>query len=336
MALTALVTPARAQESAVVLMYHRFGEDKFPSTSIRTDQFEAQLDYLAQSGYQVIPLTQLMAARNGQAQLPDKAVVITIDDAYLSVFEVAYPRLRAAGYPFTVFVATDPVDENLPAYMSWQQMRSMAEGGASYANHGAAHRSLLEREAVSSETDWLAAIQADLDRGWQRLSEELEPLPGLFAYPYGEYDTKSAALVARAGYVAFGQQSGAVGFQSDNRALPRFPMAENFADLDGFRTKVASLPLPVASVTPWEPVTANRQPTIKILLSSKPPRWAELACFVSGQGTVPVHWLADGQGFSVGPKTPLAKGRQRVNCTAPGPDGRYFWFSHPWIVRGSN
>ena len=77
-----------AADSAVVLMYHRFGEDRYPSTSIRVDQFEAQLAHLAERDYQVIPLAQLLDALNNGTQLPERAVVITIDDAYLSVYEV--------------------------------------------------------------------------------------------------------------------------------------------------------------------------------------------------------------------------------------------------------
>ena len=325
--------PSVADDSAVVLMYHRFGEDRFPSTSIRIDQFEAQLAHLRERDYTVIPLAALLDALETGDPLPPRAVVITVDDAYLSVYEQAYPRLKAAGYPFTVFVATDPVDDGLPAYMSWDQMREMAADGVSFANHGAAHRSVMERAAGQTDVEWLASVRADVARGRERLDTELDPLPGAFAYPYGEFDSATAALVADAGYVAFGQQSGAVGRDSDRRALPRFPMAENFADMDGFRSKVASLPLPVSATTPWDPVTTRRRPRVEVALSRAPQRWRELACFVGGQGRVDVDWLEDGRRFTVGPARDFGTGRQRVNCTVPGPSGRYYWFSHPWLVR---
>jgi biofilm PGA synthesis lipoprotein PgaB len=325
-----------ADDSAVVLMYHRFGEDRYPSTSIRIDQFEAQLEYLRDQNYTVIPLAELLDALRNDTTLPARAVVITIDDAYRSVYEVGYPRLKAAGYPFTVFVATDPVDDGLADFMSWEQMREMAAGGATYANHGAAHRSVVAREASLDETARLAAVREDLERGWKRLSAELDPLPGVFAYPYGEFDLATAELVADAGYIAFGQQSGAVARESDRRALPRFPMAENFADIDGFRTKVASLPLPVTTAEPWDPVTSERRPRVTITLSRELPRWQELACFIGGHGRIDVQWLTDGRRFTVGPKRDFGTGRHRVNCTAPGPSGRYYWFSHPWLIRDAN
>ena len=327
--------PVTAADSAVVLMYHRFGEDRYPSTSIRIDQFEAQLKYLRDNEYTVVPITDVIAALNDDRPLPPRAVAITIDDAYRSVYEIGYPRLREYGYPFTVFVATDPVDQELPAYMSWDQMRAMTEGGATFANHGASHDSLIARQAGESDKAWLARVRADIDKGWRRVSAELEPIPGVFAYPYGEYDTAVANLLREAGYIAFGQQSGAVGSHGDTRALPRFPMAESFAGMDQFRTKVASLPMPVSAVTPWDPVVTTRQPRIEVTLgeANKEARLAELACFVSGQGRVEVQWLKTGRLFAVGPDKPVGTGRQRVNCTAPRSDGRYLWFSHAWIVR---
>ena len=118
--------PAQGDDSAVVLMYHRFGEDRYPETNIKVKQFEAQLELLKKEGYSVMPLSRLLSALTEGESLPPKAVVITIDDAYRSIYETAYPRFRQYGFPFTVFVATDPVDSGLPAYMTWNQMREMA------------------------------------------------------------------------------------------------------------------------------------------------------------------------------------------------------------------
>jgi len=331
--LASLGAPLLAADSAVVLMYHRFGEDRYPSTSIRIDQFEAQLQYLKEQNFAVVPLATVLAALNGDSDLPERAVVITIDDAYRSVYDVAYPRLREYGFPITVFVNTDAVDEGKAAYMSWVQMREMANHRASYANHGASHTSFIEIRDGEADDDRLERVRADVDKGWRRLSEELVPLPGAFAYPYGEYDTATADLLRDLGYISFGQQSGAVGPYSDKRALPRFPMAESYGGMSQFRTKVASLPLPVTSVDPWDPVVSTSGPLVTISLAPSDGRLGELACFISGQGRVGVDWQERYRRFAVGPESPLGEGRQRVNCTAPRNDGRYLWFSHPWIVQ---
>jgi biofilm PGA synthesis lipoprotein PgaB len=327
----------RADDSAVVFMYHRFGEDRYPSTSIRVDQFRQQMDFLREGGFTVIPLMDLLAFLSGNQELPPKAVVITVDDAYRSIYEVAYPLLVEYGFPFTVFVSTDPVDSKLPNYLNWDRIREMAGNGVTFANHGAGHIYMVERQPNESETLWQQRIGADIDKGWQRLTEELtganKPLRGVFAYPYGEYSTGTAQQLTKRGYIAFGQQSGAIGRLSDRRILPRFPMAEAFAGLDGFRTKAMSLPLPVTEVVPWDPVTSDPLPEIKITLAESSARLGGPACFVSGQGRVEITWVEPNRRFAVRPTQALAKGRQRVNCTAPRNDGRYYWFSHQWIVR---
>jgi poly-beta-1,6-N-acetyl-D-glucosamine N-deacetylase len=326
---------ARAADTAVVLMYHRFGEDEFPSTSIRVEQFEAQLAHLRERQYVVVPLADVIEALTNGNPLPERSVAITIDDAYRSVYTVAFPMFEAESMPFTVFVSTDPVDEGLAGYMTWDQMREMAAVGAKFANHGAAHESVLARIEGEDDTAWLARVEANVAKGAARLAEELEPLAGAFAYPYGEYDTATGDLLRGLGYVSFGQQSGAVGPDSDLRALPRFPMAEAYGGMDQFPTKVASLPLPVTRLDPWDPVTTSRLPSIEVTLGDADARYAELACFVGGQGRVDVTWQEEGRRFVVGPATPLGLGRQRVNCTAPRNDGRYLWFSHQWIVQAS-
>ena len=122
-------TRKAAEPSAVILMYHRFGEGAYPSTNIRLDQFETHLAEIAAGGYRVLPVAEIAAALRAGRPLPDRTLGITIDDAFLSVYREAWPRLRAAGLPFTLFVATDPIDDGLADYMSWDQLREMAEAG---------------------------------------------------------------------------------------------------------------------------------------------------------------------------------------------------------------
>jgi len=328
--------PAFAADSVVAFLYHRFGEDRFPTTSIRTDQFEAHLDLLRDRGFNVVPLADLLALLTSGKPLPPMAVAITVDDAYLSVYETAWPRLRAAGWPFTVFVSTDPVDRGFADYMTWDQMREMASAGATFANHGAAHLHMIRRGGGESEEEWERRVRNDITHAQRRLDYELSAmlavLPNAFAYPYGEYDTAVAGIVQDLGYAAFGQQSGAIGPLSDRRALPRFAMAEAYASVDDFRTKARSLPLPVASVDPWDPVT-DRIPQITLTLADSDANLGALACYVGGQGRVEVQWAEAGRRFTVGPGRRLGRGRQRLNCTAPGPGGRYFWYGHQWIVQ---
>lgn len=333
MLLLSAATAAAAASHAVVFMYHRFGEDRYPSTSIRLEQFDAQLDYLAQNGYQVWPLERIVTHILRNEPLPERTVAITVDDAYLSVYEQAWPRLKARGWPCTVFVNTDPVDRRLGGFMSWDQMRRMQQEGARFANHGTSHDSMVERRTNEDESAWEQRVRTDITRAQQRLREELgdqvEQEPRLFAYPYGEYDTRAADLVQAMGYIGFGQHSGAIGPLSDRRALPRYPMAEGFAALEPFARKASSLPLPVLKAEPWEPHIDNNNPPLLTLTLQQPLHG--VACYNAAGQPLPLTWLDDTR-LQVQAEERLPHGRSRYNCTAPAGNGRWYWYSHPWLI----
>ena len=131
--------PAAAADSAVVFMYHRFGESAYPSTSITLAQFESHLKELADGGYTVMGVSEILAALRRGDPLPERTVGLTVDDAFLSVYRQAWPRLKAAGFPFTLFVATDPADRGSGDYMNWDQIREMADAGVAIGAHTASH-----------------------------------------------------------------------------------------------------------------------------------------------------------------------------------------------------
>lgn len=331
-----VASSAVAADEAVVLMYHRFGQDTYPSTNVRLKRFDAHLEHLASAGYTVVPLSDVVACLNGAGDLPERAVAITVDDAYRSVYTAAYPRLKARGWPFTVFVATDPVDQGLSDYMTWDQMREMAEHGATFANHGASHDSMVGGSDGEDDVAQAKRVRADIKKAQRRLSDELSPLPGLIAYPYGEYDEVAAGVVGDLGLIAFGQHSGALGPTSDRRALPRYAINETYSAIDDFSMRMKTRPLPVTQVEPWDPVTTTRRPRLELTLGETDARLDALACFVGGQGQVEVEWLEERRSFAVQPPKPLSIGRNRVNCTAPAKGaGRYHWFSHQWIVQAN-
>lgn len=343
--LTFALGMAEAEEfQAVVLMYHHFGVDKHPSTNVRLEQFDAHLDHLADAGYEVWPLKKVVEYVVAKRPFPTKVVAITVDDAYLSVYTEAYPRLKKRHWPFTVFVSTDGVDQRFKAYMSWPQMREMQEHGVSFENHTATHDYLIRRLPGEGEKQWQARMKADIQRAQQRIREELGIAPSLFAYPYGEYDTPLANIIDEMGLVAFGQQSGPVGLGEDTRSLPRFPMAESFAALVDFKQKVQSLAFPLQSVEPWEPnigallsagkLAEKTAPGMSVQVKESAARLNQLSCFVSGQGQVEVKWLdRNARHFLIRAPKVLPRGRSRYNCTAPSNQtGRYYWFSHLWIT----
>lgn len=328
---------AAAGQHAVVFMYHRFGDDRYPSTNVTIGQLEAHLDHLEGQNYRVWSLKRVVRHIRTGRPIPDRTVALTVDDAYASVYHEAFPRLRRRGWPFTVFVATDPVDRDLDGYLTWEQMREMQAAGVHFASHSASHDHLAVRRPGEDRKAWERRVRQDLERARRRLAEELGPRPdgpALFAYPYGEFDTALAELVRGMGYVAFGQHSGAVGPGSDRRALPRYPMAEAFAATEAFALKAASLPLPIAAVEPWDPAVDENPPRLELTLVPGSARPERLRCYLGGE-PLTVEWLEPGRRLSVRADRPLAPPRSRYNCTAPGPQGRYYWYSHPWLIRPS-
>lgn len=318
--------PSTAEESvsAAIVMYHRFGEPERPSTNILLEQFESQIEELTSGSYAVLPLPEIVEAFRAGAPLPDRTVGITIDDAYLSVYLEAWPRLRAAGLPFTLFVATGPVDEGYADFMSWDQIRELADAGVTIGHHTVSH---LHMAGVAAEL-----ARQEIAFANERFEAELGFRPTLFAYPYGEYGLALRDLVAESGFLAgFGQQSGTAHAGADILALPRFPLNERFGDMDRFRLIANALALPTDAITPRDPLLSENPPSFGFTVEPWVPGLDALACYES-TGTRPsVERLGENR-FEVRFAHPFPRGRGRVNCTAPGPDGRWRWFGLQFYV----
>lgn len=315
---------ALAADSAVVLQYHRFGEDALPTTSVTIDQLGAHIDHLASGGYAVLPLPEILAALRAGRPLPERAVAITIDDAARSVVDEAWPRFAAAGMPFTVFVSTDAVDQGHAGIMDWDDLRRLAAAGVTIGNHGAAHGRMWRDDADAN--------RADLLRARRRIAAELGVEADLFAYPYGEWNEALRGLVAELGFsAAFGQQSGVVHRHSDAYNLPRFPLNEAYGELERFALVVDALPLAVTALTPAEPVLAENPPTVGFTVLPPLPNLAALGCYASGDVTTRVESRGDGA-VAVRFDQPFPPGRGRLNCTLREEGGRWRWFGLQFFV----
>jgi len=323
LALAGAAVPAAAAppSGAVLLLYHRFGESRYPATNIRLEQFEHHLAVLRRPEYRVLPVPEIVAALRQGRPLPKRTVGITIDDAYASVYTEAWPRLRRAGLPFTVFVATDPVDRGFRDMMSWDQLRKMVlGGGVTIGHHTAGHLHMPDHDEARN--------RAELAQAGERLAAELHGWrPTLFAYPYGEYSLAVRRLVEGGGFAAaFGQHSGVAWAGEDRFALPRFALNEHYGAPERFDLVVEALPLPVSDVSPAEVLLdgAPNPPRLAFTVGDAVERLAELRCYGSGRGAIPLHRA--GRRVEVRPEAPFGAGRTRINCTAPGPEGRWHWW----------
>lgn len=94
-----------------ILMYHRFSEQPRPGYVHRTE-FERQVDYLSRN-FNVIRMDQVFEVITGNPAGLRNAVAITVDDGYLDFYEIAFPVLREAGLPATLFLTTRFVDGDI-------------------------------------------------------------------------------------------------------------------------------------------------------------------------------------------------------------------------------
>ncbi len=336
LAVVVSLMPANPAQAAVVLQYHHVSESTPASTSVTPKRFREHMEYLANHDFDVVRLETLVEALKKGEELPDRTVAITFDDAYESVYDTAYPLLKERDWPFTVFVNTDPLDQNKNGFTTWEQLREMADHGATIANHSTQHNHLQRRKAGESEADWRERIESEVVDAERRINEETGQNHKMVAYPYGEYNNEVKALLEKLGYTAFGQQSGPIGSHSDLRALPRFPFGGPYGEIEEFATKSQTRPMPIDSVELYagedledeldEVVVAAGARPVLVLTLTEDNLAGRINCFAGGQGAI------ETRGASVDyPAKQTAPGV--LGITAPLVEsGRFFWFSQQWLV----
>ena len=313
--------------SAVVLMYQRLGEQRAPSTNIRLDQFDAHLKVIAERGLNVLPVPEILTALEKGRDLPDRTIGLTFDGGFLSFYTDAWPRLREAGLPFALFIATNAVDEGRDGYMAWDQIREIARGGATIGSQTATGRQmpLLGRD----DND------GDIGKALRRLEEELGQRPQIFAYPYGAMSLAAREAVAKAGYhAAFGQHSGVVHPGSPIHFLPRFPMNEVHGGPERFRLAAGALPLEVLDVTPTDVYLGpgRNPPFMGFTVTGKALPYIDLlTCYTSGQGKVRIERIGAAR-VELRFDRAFRPGRPRLNCTMPAKQGRWRWYGTQFLV----
>lgn len=317
---------ARASDvSAVVLMYHRFGEAKYPTTNTTLAQLDVHIAYLRQNNFNVVALETVVQALKAEKPLPPKTVAITIDDAYKSVMTEGFPRFQKAGFPFTVFVATAAVDNKYTDIMTWDDLRALKAAGVTLGGHSHAHP-----HAPSLSADDVAR---DLETMKARFQAELNFMPTLYAHPYGEAGREDLGIVRDAGFTAaFGQNSGPVYPEADPYLLPRFALNEKYGAMDRFALVVNAKPLRAIAVKPADPVLRTDQPVMTFTVAHPPGDLTGLSCFGprSERLTVSVQAAA----VTMTPVAPFPRGRARVNCTIKI-EQQWYWFGQEFLAGGA-
>ena len=321
-----------AAEHGVILLYHHVATDTPPSTSISPTDFRAHLEYLRDNDFSVIGLDTLIEALRNGKPVPDRAVAITFDDGYASIYSEAFPMLQSFGYPFTLFLSTDPINRSQANYMTWAQVRELSDAGVVIANHLIEHPYMLTRQEGETDQQWLQRQRVEILTAEETIANQTGQSHRYLAYPYGEFDPAIKSLLGELNFVGLAQNSGAVGYNSDFLALPRYPLASIYADLDSARTKLDTKAFNVSLLSPVSPVTTVRNPPVTLQFDPGDYKLDQIGCFANSE-PIPMTWLDKENGLvELRPDQEYPGRRWRYICTAPDPQSRrYYWYSVQWI-----
>ena len=251
-------------------MYHRFNENKYPSTNIKIDIFKKQLELIETNNIEYYDPIKFDTEFSYPKK--NKKILITIDDAFLSFYENAWPILKKRKIPFILFVSTEPVGKS--GYMSWDQIKEISSYDfAHIGNHSHTHEYLLNFSQAEFEKDIKNSIKI--------FKQKLGYNPIYFSYPFGEYNLKQTKYIKSKFKYGFGQHSGVIDLTKNRFELPRFPINEKYGDLERFEFLLNLFPIPYKSMRPDDKFISKSQnpPTIRIEFFKDQKNIENIKCF---------------------------------------------------------
>ena len=298
-------------------MYHRFNENKYPSTNIQIEIFKKQIEIIKKNNFEFINPEKFDL--NFINPKSEKKILITIDDAFSSFYQNAWPYLKENKIPFILFVSTEPIGKF--GYMNWKQIKEIdKEDFAFIGNHSHSHKYLVNFD--------FEEFKKDIDQSIKIFEEKLGYNPKYFSYPFGEYSLKQKKYISQKFKYAFGQHSGVIDINKDKFELPRFPINEKYGDLERFKFLLNLLPLQYKIITPEEKFITNQNnpPEMIVEFFNEQENLNLINCF-SNEGN---KW--DKSEIKLDKKKLVVKFREkflfrrgRINCSLNDSDG-WRWF----------
>jgi peptidoglycan/xylan/chitin deacetylase (PgdA/CDA1 family) len=193
-------TAFELNKSAVVsiLGYHDFKARGGSPMLINGTKFAEQMKAIKESGIPVIPLSDVLEWRKGRKNIPEEAIVITMDDGWEGVYTFAYPVLKEHGFPFTIYLYKKYVHIGGRS-LSWDQIREMMKNGCDVGSHSVSHESLRGNKK-RNEADHQLWLLGELKDSKEFLEKNLGIACTSFAYPFGIFDDSTTELAHQVGY----------------------------------------------------------------------------------------------------------------------------------------
>jgi peptidoglycan/xylan/chitin deacetylase (PgdA/CDA1 family) len=193
-----------AESNAVpVLLYHRLGPVVADSMTIRTSTFAAQLQYLHEHAYTVIPLRRLTDYLTGEAPPPPaKSVVITADDGHQSIYTELFPLIVKYRIPVTLFIYPSAIS-NASYALTWPQLNEMqASGLVDIQSHTYWHPNFKREKAHLDATAYEKLVDSQLQKSKAVLQRKTGKNIDMLAWPYGIFDDELINHAKKSGYIA--------------------------------------------------------------------------------------------------------------------------------------
>jgi peptidoglycan/xylan/chitin deacetylase (PgdA/CDA1 family) len=304
-------------------MYHRFDENEYPSTNIRMDIFKQQIKIIKDLKYNFYDPNEL--EKNFSTSKIQKKILITIDDAFSSFYEVAWPYLKEEKIPFILFVSTQTVGRN--GYMTWNQIKELEKEDTVFiGNHSHTHSYLVDLK----NEDFIN----DIDISSSIFINKLGYNPIFFSYPFGEYSDLIKKYISKNFEFSFGQHSGVIDVNKDRYELPRFPINEKYGDLKRFKFLIDLNPLQYKTLYPLDKyLTKNNPPKFLVKFFDEQKNINNINCF-SDEGN---KWEKSNIDFnqntlSLNFRDKFKFRRGRINCSL-NDNGLWRWFGVQFSVK---
>ena len=305
-------------------MYHRFNENKYPSTNIKMEIFEEHIKIIKNSSFNFLNPNNF----DEQFKKPKlkKEILITIDDAFESFYTEAWPYLKKNKIPFILFVSTEPVGKR--GYMTWKQIKEIESNDFVYiGHHSHTHEYLID---VSNEEFVL-----DIEKANKIFIRELGYIPSLFSYPFGEYSKFMRDYISKNFKYAFGQHSGVIDLNKNKFELPRFPINEKYGELKRFKSIINYFPLEYKKIFPEEKqlFKNTNPPNFKVEFFKEQKNLSNINCY-SNEGDV---WEKSktkliNNSLTIEFRGPFKPRRGRINCSL-NDNGKWRWFGIQFPIK---
>ncbi len=182
-----------------ILTYHHFSNKCSNTLCMPIDEFSKQMAFLKKEGYRTVTMKQVLKFINYQEPLPQKAVAITIDDGYRSIYDLGYPILKRYNFRATLFIYTDFIG-NSPNALTWEQLRQLGEAGFEVEAHTVSHADLTRKRKGENEAAYLQRVRMELRTPRKLIYQYLRQKPIWLAYPYGRLNDLVITMAQEEGY----------------------------------------------------------------------------------------------------------------------------------------